>query len=166
VDMSKLIHEQVPDKNGRLLPADLTMGSYEIQDLTDRGIGNLYEGKVILDKTYGHAAYGCGTCCGYEGPAMYWDSFGLLLGVGSDQDVWALDTCDSTYVSVIDYIIPSSWGTGNHAIATVNGRTITAVAGGSTTNFAQGNLIVGESPTKQCHPVQINPAGNVCVGKP
>jgi hypothetical protein len=64
------------------------MGSYEIQDLTDRGIGNLYEGKVILDKTYGHAAYGCATCCGYEGPGMYWDPFGLLLGVGSDQDVW------------------------------------------------------------------------------
>jgi hypothetical protein len=65
VDVGKLIHDQMPDKNGLLLPADLMMGSYELQDLTDRGVGNLYEGKVIVDKTFGHVAYGCATCCGY-----------------------------------------------------------------------------------------------------
>jgi hypothetical protein len=41
------------------------MGSYELRDLIDRGVGNLYEGKVIVDKTFGHVAYGCATCCGY-----------------------------------------------------------------------------------------------------
>jgi hypothetical protein len=28
--------------------------------------GNLFEGKVILDKTFGHLAYGCVQCCGYD----------------------------------------------------------------------------------------------------
>ena len=31
----------------------------EMPDLTDRGVGNLYEGKVIVDRSYGHVAYGC-----------------------------------------------------------------------------------------------------------
>lgn len=166
VDVGKLIHNQVPDKNGLMLPSDLMMGSYELEDLTDRGLGNLFEGKVTLDKTFGQAAYGCATCCGYEAPHMYWDPISLLLGVGSNQDVWALDSCSSTDVSVIGYITPSSWGTGNHAIATANGRTITGMGVGSTTNFAQGNLIIGGPETKRCNPVQINPSGPVNVQVP
>ncbi len=39
--------------NGKTLPSDLTMGSYEIRDLTNKGVGTLFEGKVIYDKTYG-----------------------------------------------------------------------------------------------------------------
>lgn len=61
--VGKLIREHVPDKNGNTLPEDLTSGSYELRDLTNVGVGTLFEGKVIYDKTYGHAAYGCGFCC-------------------------------------------------------------------------------------------------------
>ena len=59
IDVGKLIRERVLDKNGNTLPADLTSGSYEIRDLTNKGVGNLYEGKIIYDKTYGHVTYGC-----------------------------------------------------------------------------------------------------------
>jgi hypothetical protein len=32
----------------------------ELQDLRPTGaVGNLYEGKVIVDRSYGHVAYGC-----------------------------------------------------------------------------------------------------------
>ena len=66
IDVGKLIGEQVPDKNGKVLPADLASGSYELRDLTNTGVGNLFEGKVTYDKTYGHVTYGCGMCCGYS----------------------------------------------------------------------------------------------------
>jgi hypothetical protein len=59
IDIGKLIRENVPDKNGKTLPADLTSGSYELRDLTNKFVGTLFEGKVIYDKTYGHASYTC-----------------------------------------------------------------------------------------------------------
>jgi hypothetical protein len=56
VNIGQLIREHVPDKNGKTLPVDLTMGSYEIRDLTNSHVGTLFEGKIIYDKTYGNAA--------------------------------------------------------------------------------------------------------------
>jgi len=53
VDVGKLIREHVPDINGKLLPATVTSGNYEIRDLTNKAIGTLFEGKVVFDKTYG-----------------------------------------------------------------------------------------------------------------
>ncbi len=38
-DIGKLIRENVPDKDGKTLPADLTIGSYQIRDLTNRIMG-------------------------------------------------------------------------------------------------------------------------------
>ncbi len=165
VDVGKLIRERTPDKNGSVLPLDLMMGSYEIQDLTDRGVGNLFEGKLTVDKTYGHAAYGCATCCGYMPSAwMYWDPILTATGVGTGQDVWDRDNCTGTDTSVLDYFPPSSWGTGNHAIATANGHVITGVATGSTTNFATGTLTTGNVESHYCPRQQLNPSGviNVC----
>ena len=49
IDVGQLIREQVPDKNGKTLPSDLTMGSYEFRDLTNKGVGTLFEGKVIYE---------------------------------------------------------------------------------------------------------------------
>jgi hypothetical protein len=70
IDVGKLIREHVPDKNGKTLPEDLTSGSYEIRDLTGSGLGTLFEGKITYDKTYGHAAYGCATCCDFQRPNL------------------------------------------------------------------------------------------------
>ena len=160
VDVGELIHEQVPDRNGLLLPSDLTMGSYELQDLTDRGVGNLFEGKVILDKTFGHVSYGCSTCCG-EGtaPWMYWDPIDVALALAGDQDVWDTDFCSGTSGSVLGAILPSSWDTGNHAIATASNAKITGVAVGSTTNLAQGSLIVGGAMSHRCPLADVFPSG-------
>jgi hypothetical protein len=37
IDVGKLIREHVADKNGKTLPPDLTMGSYEFRDLVNKG---------------------------------------------------------------------------------------------------------------------------------
>ena len=58
MDVGDLIHNQVADKNGQLLPPGAMEGSYEIKDLDAKGAGYLYEGKTITDKTFGHATYG------------------------------------------------------------------------------------------------------------
>ena len=159
VDVGRLIRQQLPDKNGLLLPSDLMMGSYEVQDLTDRGIGNLFEGKVILDKTFGHVAYGCAMCCGYEDPYLYWDPIGVTVEVEGDQDVWAHDSCAGVFDSVLGDIIDVSWGTGNHAIATAQSHVITGVAPGNTTNFVQAMLRFGGPAAKNCPEDPINPTG-------
>ena len=44
IDVGKLIRESMPDKNGQVLPASLTSGSYEIRDLTHTGVGALPRG--------------------------------------------------------------------------------------------------------------------------
>ncbi len=164
VDVGKLIRERTPDKNGSVLPLDLMMGSYEIQDLTDRGVGNLFEGKLTVDKTYGHAAYGCATCCGYMPSAwMYWDPILTATGVGTGQDVWDRDNCTGTDTSVLDYFPSSSWGTGNHAIATAIGHMINGVAPGSTTNFATGTLTTGNVESHYCPRQQLSPSGTANV---
>jgi hypothetical protein len=48
MDIGKLIREGVPDKNGKPLPSDLTSGSYEIRDLTNKGIGTREDNSVFL----------------------------------------------------------------------------------------------------------------------
>ena len=46
VDLGKLIRERIPDKNGNLLPGDLTTGAYQLRDLAETPVASLYEGKV------------------------------------------------------------------------------------------------------------------------
>ena len=62
LDFDQLIHDRVPDKNGNTLPPGLTEGTYRLIDLNDNPLGSLYEGKEIVDKTYGHASYTCMIC--------------------------------------------------------------------------------------------------------
>jgi hypothetical protein len=68
VDFGQLIHNQIPGANGQTLPANLTFGAYRVRDLTDSAAASLYEGKVIVDKTFGHVSYGCLICCGPDTP--------------------------------------------------------------------------------------------------
>jgi hypothetical protein len=166
VDVGKLIHEQIADKNGQTLPGDLTMGSYELQDLTDRGIGNLFEGKVTLDKTYGHVAYGCATCCGFgSSPWMYYDPIAVGVGFTNNQDVWDMDFCTVTQGSVLGFIVPSSWNTANHTIATASNAQVTGVAAGSTTHSAGGTLTIGNVQSRSCPRTPVAPSGPVSSGK-
>src|SRR6516165_1611258 len=140
IDVGKLIREHVPDRNGKTLPADLTSGSYEFRDLTNIGVGTLFEGKVIYDKTYGHVAYGCGTCCGYYQPKFFYDPLLVPVGSTGGNGVTALDQCTQKYDDVSTEFY-GNWSSANTAIVTVDYYgTHSAVSVGSTTSSTSGWL--------------------------
>jgi hypothetical protein len=157
MDIGKLIREHVPDKNGNTLPADLTSGSYEFLDLTNNGVGALFEGKVIYDKTYGHVTYGCGGCCGYTEVAFWYNPLAIPLSLASPNGVDAYTTCSSTWDDV-STLFEGNWTTVNSSIATVNYyANHTGVAVGSTTSNAFAYL-EGSSP-RSCPLVRKAPSG-------
>ena len=119
IDVGKLIREHVADKNGKTLPQDLTFGSYDIRDLGNKGIGALFEGKIMYDTTYGHVTYGCGVCCAYQPPALWWDPLGIAFQGTSGNGVNAYDTCSNSEED-ITYLFNGHWSTANSSIATVN----------------------------------------------
>jgi hypothetical protein len=142
IDIGKLIREHLPDKNGNTLPENLTSGSFEWQDLTNKGIGTLFEGKVIYDKTYGHVAYGCGVCCGYKsGSVLVWyDPLGVPLSLYGNDGVNATDSCSLQIQDVSDSFY-GYWAAANTAIATVdNYGTHHGASVGSTTSSTYGQL--------------------------
>ena len=157
IDVGKLIREHVPDKNGKTLPADLTSGSYEFRDLTNKFIGTLFEGKVIYDKTYGHATYGCGSCCGYVGTKLWYDPLGVPLSSTSNQSVYGHDKCGLLWEDISDAFY-NNWSTANTSIATPDYYgTHTGHSVGSTTSSTNGQFqgwlrlnycpIVGSAPS-------------------
>jgi hypothetical protein len=141
MDIGKLIRESVPDKTGKALPRDLTSGSYEVRDLTNKGTGSLFEGKVIWDRTYGHVTYGCAGCCGYINPATPWyNPVPVIINTFQDDGVDAYNTCDSATEDVSDSFY-NHWSSGNTAIVTVDyyGRH-NGVSAGATTSQTSGQL--------------------------
>jgi hypothetical protein len=163
IDVGKLIREHVPDKNGKVLPAGLTSGSYEFRDLTDFGLGALFEGKVIYDKTYGHAAYGCANCCGTMSTQLWFDPLGVPMSSTAGQGVNGWDNCALTWTDVSDYFT-SNWHTGNTSIATVDFYgTHTGVSAGSTTSATSAILREGSSGL-YCPRKTFTPSGNDNVG--
>ena len=141
IDVGKLIREHVPDKNGKTLPADLSSGSFEVRDLIDTGIGSLFEGKLIYDKTYGHVTYGCSLCCGYQKPGFFgFNPLGIPLSGDSQNEVWSYDACLDVNIEVTNWFYPN-WSTLNTAIATVNtSGGHHGVSVGSTGTNTWGNL--------------------------
>jgi hypothetical protein len=42
-----VLRNQVPDSDGKTIPADTMFGSYELRDLDHPVLGLLYEGKLV-----------------------------------------------------------------------------------------------------------------------
>jgi hypothetical protein len=161
IDVGKLIRQRLPDKNGRVLPSDLSSGSYEFRDLSSHPGGTLFEGKVIYEKTYGHAVYGCNECC-YYGPGVWlvFDPLGIPLLGGAQNGVVSYD-CNGTLTDVSGYFF-GGWSTVDPTVATVNssGYHNGVGVGTTTTN------LVGSIPERrgiQCPLVQVRPRGGVNV---
>ena len=139
IDIGKLVREHVLDKNGKTLPHDLTMGSYEFRDLMNVPIGTLFEGKVIYDKTYGHVAYGCAGCCGNGAAYLFYNPLGIPFGPGAGNGVNAPDNCGG--VDNVSSSFFGNWTTASTSTATVDYyATHSAVAVGSTTSSTYGPL--------------------------
>jgi hypothetical protein len=141
LDFAKLIHDQVPDKNGHTLPLGLTDGTYRLLDLNDNPMGSLYEGKVIVDKTFGHAAYTCMICCGPNNPYMLYDPLSVLVNGSDLQGVQAINSCTNKLVDVTGDF--PTWWTDNTSIATAtsSAHQINGVAIGSTNHYAQSVMM-------------------------
>jgi hypothetical protein len=139
VDLGKLIREQIPDKSGHTLPTDLTSGAYRIRDMTDIAAGTVYEGKVIVDKTNGHAAYGCAICCGPKAPIMAINPLPDPVGGFANQQVQAPNSCGGG-IQTITGDFPT-WWTDNTAVATANGNRINGIAVGTTNHHALSKLM-------------------------
>ena len=150
LDMGNIISNQLPDKNGKTIPSSVTSGTYRLDSLTGKPTEGLFEGKLVVDKTYGYAAHGCMVCCGYWGSAYIVDNpLNLPMQQFNDQSIWGTNNCDYNDYDITSYY--TSWSTGNTQIATasmspiegVNSR-ITAVGVGSTTNGGSGLIPSGD----------------------
>jgi hypothetical protein len=130
VDIGELIRDQVPDKDSNLLPASATSGAYSLRVVSSPLQTALYEGKVITDKTYGHATYGCMVCCGYRGVDFNVDPVDALLNGVTDFSTIGYNACGSGTSNVDGYM--TSWWSSNTAIMTVQPQRATGASIGST----------------------------------
>ncbi len=163
IDVGKLIQLAMPDKNGNVLPRSLTSSSYEFRDLTHAGVGTLFEGKVIYDKTYGHAAYGCATCCGYSSAILWYDPILLYLPNPPEPDgVDGYNPCDLQYEDVSS-VFYGSWTSLATSVVTVDYYgSHTPQGAGSTTTETNGYLeSTAHYPT--CPAVYRAPSGGAYV---
>jgi hypothetical protein len=145
VDVGELIRDQVADSDGHTLPTDTMNGSYELRDLDHATVGHLYEGKLVIDKTYGHASYGCGSCCGYNRPVLGPSPFGAPPGIDNQDFIHANSTCDGQVEDVTGS--GYSWGSTNTTVATLPNSTLHTVAVGYATGNADVELEWAHPPT-------------------
>ena len=165
VDFGKLIHNQIADRSGHVLPANLASGAYRLRDLNDNPTGSLYEGKVITDTTFGNVTYGCMICCGPDSPFMIYDPIDIPIDGFGDQGVQAINSCSNRLVTITGDF--PTWWTDNASVATANGYQINGVAVGSTNNNALSiNMYWGpkeDSGGEACPVSQAQPVGPVNV---
>lgn len=158
VDVGELIRNGIPDKDGNVLPADLTTSAYSLRDVSAKPSPSLCEGKLITDKTYGHATYGCMVCCGYYGFALTPAEVWAELNGFENFDVEGVAHCGGGMQLLDDYA--TSWTSGDTSIMTVQPRTANGVGIGSTTlhvelsNIEEGPIRDGQTCPFSNYPVQ------------
>ena len=142
VNFADLIQNRIPDKDGNVLPEDTKSGTYSIQVISHPLQAVLYEGKVITDKTYGHATYGCIICCGYDSTGF--DPLTAYTGLDATTGVSAMGTNTCTNISQsIDDFFPTWWPS-NASIFTMAVGSMTGVSVGTgNTNASTTTLPVG-----------------------
>lgn len=129
VDVGKLVHSGMPDRNGNTLPPTVISGSYQVEDTKHPPIGHLFEGKLVLDKTSGHAAYGCALCCGWDTAWQISDPLGLAAGYDSSQILYSQSSCDG---SQWDFTGSSyGWNSTDTSIATASSPDVWGMAPGT-----------------------------------
>src|SRR5271154_861313 len=138
-------------------------GSYELRDLDHAAVGFLYEGKLVIDKTYGHAAYGCGDCCGLTIPTLLPDPFGGPPDIDYDEDMQSTEQCGGELVNIAGDA--TDWKSSNTAVATLPNSTLHTVAVGSATGSATVT-VQSTHPAPQCPQVTYGPTQPVTVASP
>lgn len=83
----------------------------------------------MIDKSYGHASYGCGSCCGYANVLLDPSPFGGPPEIDNEDFIYATQQCSNT-----KYDFTGSgynWASSNTAVATLPNRTLHTVAVGT-----------------------------------
>lgn len=89
----------------------------------------LYEGKVITDKTYGHATYGCMICCGYGHGVFISDPTSAFPGGSSSVGVSGNDLCAGTPTAIDGYY--QTWSSTNTGVFTMSQSLLRGVSVGT-----------------------------------
>ncbi|MGH9500086.1 MAG: hypothetical protein ACRD3L_13175 [Terriglobales bacterium] len=148
LNLGELLHNQLPDSDGATIPPDVMFGSYELRDLGHPVIGQLYEGKLVVDKTYGHASYGCNHCCGYSQSQLSPTPFGGPPGIDNTDTYQSYSVCNARWEDFDEAFNPSSTNTG---VATLNaGLNLHTVAAGGATASAKNTLPFQANRTSNC----------------
>jgi len=163
LDVGKVLRDQVVDSEGRTLPPDTMTGSYELRDLDHPYVGQLYEGKLVIDKTYGHAAYGCASCCQYSVPYFLVNPFAGPPDDDFGETLESTDSCGGLVANVTDG--GYDWASSNTAIATLSSPTLHTVAPGSATGSVAIQLQHGRVlPNGECPAPVFGPTQPLAVG--
>jgi hypothetical protein len=156
LNFADLIHHRVADRKGRVLPADLTSATYDVQELT-AGPGSLLEASLLVDNTWGHhllppSASCCATVAG--SPVFDPATVDLLLQAGADPlYVEGIDSCKNQPKNIsLEFV---DWWTLIPHIATMTTEKVTPVSGGSTTGYAKGLVYEGQGVDCGNVPVQV-----------
>ena len=161
-NIGDLIATQVPDSSGRSLPPSVGSGSYEVIDLDHRALGQIYEGKIVVDKTFGRGFYGCAVCCG-QGPAAFkYSPASWALGYSDEDLLQSYDACEGENIDVTEDAY--NWNS-NTSVITFDGYgDATAVGVGISTDSASFDYNTNDA-RHDCPPSGSNPrhTHNVCA---
>ena len=117
IDVGDLKQRQMPDEKGNVIPLFVTSGTYEIEDMSDANLGSLFEGKLTVDKTFGHAAYGCASCCGDDLGWLDPNPLATAVGAGAQDDLWGTNACTGLFD--LRTSTSFSWSSSNTGVATM-----------------------------------------------
>jgi len=153
LNFADLIHRRVADRKGRMLPADLASGTYDLRDLNPGKGGQLLGSELALDTTLGQQARpNILRCCGVDQPYFVPDIDEILFLQNSPLDVQALD-CTGTPVELsFDF---NNWWSGDNSVAQVTYKNAYGAGPGLTTGYASGEVEVGNAGYCTLEPVQV-----------
>jgi hypothetical protein len=158
VDVNDLKQRQLPDAKGNVIPLSASFGTYQIQDLNDPNVGALFEAKLTVDKTFGHAAYGCAVCCGDDYAWLDPDPFYTGVGSGGQEELWGSNECFGTETDRTSTSL--GWMSTNTAVATMGpGKGwVNGINAGTSTISAYFNAQIDDG-TGRCAFLPVQGAG-------
>jgi hypothetical protein len=160
VNLAELIHNRAPDRKGNVVPADVSSGTYDLQDL-GHGPGSLLMASLAPDSVWGNPRQPPQPeCCGTTAAFDLSSSDITIGGLGASINARGWDICANQGFDLFSYV--SSWYSGNAAIATVTPGKVKGVAPGFT--FADGETeLFYEGYGSNCHLVHLYPTAPVTV---
>ena len=161
VEVGQLIRNQIPDKNRKFLPPDVTSGSYQIVDLDDQDVGYLFEGEVMTDGTYGASTYGCAPCCGFDDTQQIPNPYTAPIGTTEQFLVQALNDCTGAWQEKAG----QTWRSTNGGVATVNTSGLASCVGAGAATISS-TVQLREPGVNRCVLSTFSQSSGVTVVRP